>query len=146
MHQLIIHRLYLEQSTLGVVQLNGQSICFTLELPWLDNQRLISCIPEGVYLLQPRYSERFKAHIEIACVPNRSFILFHPANNVEHELKGCIAPIRQILHPCWGNGSRLAMRKLLLVLQPLLLDCEMYVSIQQATDTAIIELIKKGKL
>ena len=35
--------------TLGAMFDGDERICETLELPWRDNQRGISCIPEGIY-------------------------------------------------------------------------------------------------
>lgn len=64
--------------------------CFTLELPWKDNQRKISCIPAGRYKVVPRFSQRFNNHLHILDVPERTFILIHEANFV-HQLEGCIA-------------------------------------------------------
>ena len=33
--------------TFGVLIKDGVPLCVTLELPWRDNERSISCIPEG---------------------------------------------------------------------------------------------------
>ena len=73
---------------------------------------MISCIPEGKYLLQKRYSKKFKWHIEIVNVSNRSSILFHPANNAIKELNGCIAPVTKISGAGLGLLSRKAFAKL----------------------------------
>ena len=68
----------------------------TLELPWLNNQKGISCIPKGDYILRPRYSEKYKDHYIILNNSSqdhpypRTFILIHPANYVT-QLRGCIA-------------------------------------------------------
>lgn len=61
----------------------------TLELPWLENQRNISCIPYGNYLVKPRFSEKYEWHYEIQDVPDRSLILFH-WGNYKKDTKGCI--------------------------------------------------------
>ena len=45
-------------------------------------------------------------------VPNRKFILFHPANNAQKELQGCIAPVTQLSGPGLGLMSRKAFTKL----------------------------------
>ncbi|MNR61353.1 hypothetical protein D3C85_1830900 [compost metagenome] len=39
---------------------------------------------------------------------NRDFILFHPANNAQKELKGCIAPVTKLSGPGLGLQSRQA--------------------------------------
>lgn len=62
----------------------------TLELPWKDNERRISCIPEGEYEVIKRFSEKYGDHFHILGVPDRSYILMHNANFVR-QLKGCIA-------------------------------------------------------
>ena len=41
---LIIRDTFTEKSTIGRLFINGESFCDTLENPWLDNQRNISCI------------------------------------------------------------------------------------------------------
>jgi hypothetical protein len=42
----------------------------------------------------------------------RSAILFHPANNAEKELRGCIAPVSELTGQGTGKNSRLAFEKL----------------------------------
>jgi hypothetical protein len=64
--------------------------CYTLELPWKDNQRRVSCIPQGTYKAVKHRSPKFGNSIWIKDVPNRSEILIHPANYVR-QLLGCIA-------------------------------------------------------
>lgn len=70
----------------------------TIELVWKDNEPRVSCIPEGVYDLEPSlwHSHNNKPVWEIKNVPNRSRILIHPANYAsgKHvQLLGCIAPV-----------------------------------------------------
>jgi hypothetical protein len=64
--------------------------CFTLELPWKNNERKVSCIPTGEYDIVPRWSQKYTNHLHILDVPNRDFILIHEANFVR-QLEGCIA-------------------------------------------------------
>jgi hypothetical protein len=95
MLKLALHRLIkLEDRTLGrliVFKDNDIVATFaTLELPWKNNQRNISCIPSAFYNVVPRYSEKFKNHLHILDVPNRSWILFHAAN-WPRDIEGCIA-------------------------------------------------------
>lgn len=63
----------------------------TLELPWNNNQKRISCIPEGTYKVVAHVSPKFGKCFHVLNVPNRSEILIHPANMVS-QLLGCIAP------------------------------------------------------
>lgn len=144
--KLELHRHYAPEATHGVLLLNGRPCCFVLELPWLANQNSISCIPEGVYPLQQRYSPRFKEHLELLNVHGRSAILIHPANNAQRDLKGCLAPVSEFLAVGWGARSRIAMQKLLLVVQKALATEPVSLCIQQASDEKIINLIKTGKL
>ena len=68
-------------------------MCDTLENPWKDNQRNISCIPEGEYpvrLRLPRESAtREYVHLLVQDVPNRDWILFH-RGNFPKDTSGCI--------------------------------------------------------
>jgi hypothetical protein len=110
---LVLSRTYFPTGTNGVLRCAGQIICYTIELPWHTNERLISCIPEGCYAVRKRYSARFKWHLEILGVANRKYILIHPANNALLELKGCIAPVTSFAGPGVGLRSRKAYYKLL---------------------------------
>lgn len=63
----------------------------TLELPWLNNARNISCIPKGLYLVKWSYTWRFPFGVyQIQNVKRRTGIDFHVAN-YNTSLKGCIA-------------------------------------------------------
>lgn len=85
-----------EKVTLGICTVVDQdnNVMFTsesLELPWKDNERNISCVPEGIYPLKLEYSGHFKKDLwELYEVPNRSECKFHVANYVR-QLNGCIA-------------------------------------------------------
>ena len=109
---LILQRKYFPEGTNGILRCDGKLICNTIELPWKENVRRVSCIPEGKYFLRKRYSVKFKWHIEIQDVVGRSLILFHPANNALKELNGCIAPVTKISGPGLGLKSRKAFLKL----------------------------------
>ena len=90
---LLIRDTFSEKSTTGELFLNGERICDTLENSWQDNQRNISCIPEGVYpvrLRLPRESgTRDYLHLLVQEVPNRDWILFHRGNTAK-DTSGCI--------------------------------------------------------
>lgn len=72
--------------------------CKTLELPWKDNEKQISCIPEGKYPVKIRYSKKYGTHLHIQNVPNRDLILIHWGNfagsknpkSGTADIKGCI--------------------------------------------------------
>ena len=90
---LLIRNTFSKKSTIGELFINGERICDTLENPWVDNQRNISCIPEGVYpvrLRLPRESAtRDYLHLLVQEVPNRDWILFHRGNTAK-DTSGCI--------------------------------------------------------
>jgi hypothetical protein len=109
---LVLNRIYFPEGTQGVLEWNGTLICYTIELPWLGNQRRISCIPEGEYILQLRYSSKFKWHFLLIDVPGRDLILIHPANDAKLELLGCIAPVTVHTGIGKGSASRKALEKL----------------------------------
>ena len=90
---LLIRDTFSDKSVLGELHLNGERMCDTLENPWLDNQRNISCIPEGEYKVRlrlPRESAtRHYIHLLVKDVPNRDWILFHRGNTAK-DTRGCI--------------------------------------------------------
>jgi hypothetical protein len=77
--------------TLGVLLINGRAECLTLELPWRDNQRNVSCIPAGRYTCRMFTRPNGNREYEVSNVPGRSSILFHPGNTVR-DIQGCILP------------------------------------------------------
>ena len=90
---LLIRDTFSENSVIGELFLNGERMCDTLENPWKDNQRNISCIPEGEYKVRlrlPRESaSRDYLHLLVQDVPNRDWILFHRGNTAK-DTSGCI--------------------------------------------------------
>ena len=85
-------RLSNDRQTTGVL-FNEQldELCKILELPWKNNERSVSCIPEGEYRVVAHKSPKFGHCFWVRYVPNRSEILIHPANYTR-ELLGCLAP------------------------------------------------------
>ena len=90
---LILRDTFTEESTIGELFLNGERFCDTLELPFRDNQRSVSCIPAGEYKVRlrlPRESAtRDYVHLLVQDVPNRDYILFHRGNSAK-DTRGCI--------------------------------------------------------
>lgn len=110
--ELVLHRAYFSEGTNGTLFCSDHFLCHTIELPWKENKRTISCIPEGRYEVVSRFSKRFKNHLLIKGVSKRRLILFHPANNALKELEGCIAPVTHLSGVGKGLYSKDAMRKL----------------------------------
>lgn len=52
----------------------------TLEPPWRNNEKQVSCIPAGVYKVLPRWSAKYANHFHVQDVDGRSFILLHVGN------------------------------------------------------------------
>lgn len=69
--------------TFGSIKLSwvaGYKPLHSIELPWLDNKRGISCIPSGVYKCVPYSSAKYKNVWQVLDVPNRTAILIHSGN------------------------------------------------------------------
>ena len=84
------------QGTNGILTLDDHHVCYTIELPWRDNRKGLSCIPKGKYSLETRWSPHHGNHLLVEKVPGRTCILLHPANDALTQLKGCIAPVSQL--------------------------------------------------
>lgn len=65
--------------------------CVGLELPWKENKRRISCIPDGTYKAIKHQSPKFGKSFWLQNVPNRSEILIH-AGNYNTDTLGCLLP------------------------------------------------------
>ncbi len=63
--------------------------CMTLELPWENNTRNISCIPAGEYDAVQYLSRKFGSVVWIKHVDERSGIEIHPGNYTR-QIRGCI--------------------------------------------------------
>lgn len=63
--------------------------CKTLELPWRNNQRQLSCIPTGTYKAIKHNSPKFGNTLWLQDVPNRYEILIHYGNYYFNST-GCI--------------------------------------------------------
>lgn len=99
-----IKREYLDAETLGTLTVfdddGGIAFnCKTLELPDRGNQRKISCIPEGEYIVVKRKAHELRKydHFHIKDVPDRDWILIHTGNKISHIL-GCILVGDKFVH------------------------------------------------
>lgn len=63
----------------------------TIEPPYLNNQKFISCINSGDYWVYRHVSPKFGDCFKIQKVPKRSNILFHPGS-FKKNTKGCVLP------------------------------------------------------
>lgn len=97
---------------MGVFYIEGKPRFITLELPWRNNEKSISCIPVGKYKAKRVNSPRFGKTFKILNVPNRSEILIHPGNEVK-DTQGCILVGNRILDFDFISGSRDSFRSLM---------------------------------
>ncbi len=87
---LTIKRWYHNDCTVGRLTLSGSAFqCFTLELPWLENESNVSCIPKGTYKAFKRTSQRNGSVFELRNVQQRSSIQCH-SGNYTRQIQGCI--------------------------------------------------------
>jgi Family of unknown function (DUF5675) len=110
--ELELLRTYYPEGTNGKILSQGGLIAYCIELPWKNNLTQVSCIPEGRYELEKRWSPKFLRHLQVMDVEDRDLVLIHPANDALHDLKGCIAPVSFLTAPGKGIGSRVALKKL----------------------------------
>lgn len=75
----------------GLICKDKKPICHTYELPWRENNRNVSCIPDGTYRVIKASSPRFGSVFYFRDVPGRSGILIHPGNKAA-DTQGCILP------------------------------------------------------
>lgn len=117
MDQLLLCRSHFKEGTNSALFYNGEFVCFMIELPWRKNFRRISCIPDGFYKVRKRYSQRFNHHFIVQGVPQRDYILIHPANYALKELEGCLAPVTNLTDIGKGSLSKKALERLFEVLE-----------------------------
>ena len=96
--------------TLGVLKLSNHILAYTLELPWKQNKRNISCIPFGTYEIIRHSSPRHGFSFWLQNVPKRSEILIH-AGNFTKDIRGCIL-VGESINYCRTYSSQNAMRLL----------------------------------
>ena len=84
-----IRSMSLNSHTIGKLSVDKEFFCYTLELPWLDNAKNVSCIPTGDYKIKMVNSPRFGSCYQIMNVDNRTHILIHAGNTVD-DIEGCI--------------------------------------------------------
>lgn len=95
-----------EEGTFGVLIDEDQPFCLTLERKWLNNMKSMSCIPDGEYLCRRVQTPKHGNTFEITGVPDRSAILFHKGNIMEHS-EGCVI-LGEEFEPLEGHQAVLA--------------------------------------
>lgn len=103
-----------ENGTFGVLLKNNIPLCVTLEDPWNDNKKNISCIPNGTYKAFSYNGTKYKNVWILDNVEDRYAILIHQGNTIQ-DTRGCI-----LVGQRYGElddkpavlGSRLALNSL----------------------------------
>lgn len=68
-----------DQGTFGIFNTNDFK-CHSVELPWRDNTKRISCIPVGEYKCELILTNRYGYAYWVRDVPGRSEVLIHGGN------------------------------------------------------------------
>lgn len=105
-------------ATYGVMIIGDKPEFVTLEESWRDNERMISCIPQGRYTIKLHRSPKFGLCYKVLNVPERDEILIH-VGNTSADTTGCI-----LLGQRYGQvgdrygimGSRLAVDRFMVLM------------------------------
>ena len=97
MHIKLVRAHRVLEATYGVLIVEDSPLCLTLELPWLNNEPFVSCIPTGAYTCKRVQSPKWGDTFEVADVPGRTHILFHWGNSYKNS-KGCVLLGRSFSH------------------------------------------------
>lgn len=87
--ELIRVAMSLDFGTTGVLKFEGVPFALTMERPWLNNQKGISCVPEGTWMNKRVTSPKFGDTFELVGVNGRDKILYH-RGNIQDDSHGCI--------------------------------------------------------
>ena len=87
---LVIKRIAMnEDGTFGVLMEGTVPFALTLERPWRNNMRNVSCIPQGIYICEKYTSPKYGETFQVMNVQDRNYILFHKGN-IDDDTHGCI--------------------------------------------------------
>lgn len=75
--------------TFGILRLQKEVFCVTLEPPDRLNEPFVSSIPAQQYIMERDISRSYGETFKVQNVPNRTWIFFHPGNYI-HNTEGCI--------------------------------------------------------
>ena len=78
-----------DKCTRGVLLIDNEIFCVTLENPWKKNVPDISCIPIGLYKVERKLSPKWGDKFQVMGVTGRTHIVIHNGN-VEANTLGCI--------------------------------------------------------
>ena len=108
-----------DERTLGTLEI-GDHVFRTIERPWRDNEKYVSCIPAGTYELDSHSGSKYPDTFVLLDVPDRTAILIHCGNRASHS-QGCI--IVGMTHGKWGEedvviSSKAAMQHIRSLVSP----------------------------
>ena len=86
--KLVLKRIYLPSYTFGTLYIDGEYFGYTLEPPWQNNKKNVSCIPSGTYKIIPAKHKNYVAY-EVLDVSERKHIKIHIGNWIS-DTTGCI--------------------------------------------------------
>lgn len=109
-----------EGCTMGYLAVNGEIICYTLELPWLNNKNDISSIPNGHYNGYIRADGTKGWRIELYNVPDRKSVQIHIGNYTDQTTGCTLVGKRASLDQCAVFESQKAMNSIREKIEPLL--------------------------
>lgn len=95
---------YTENGTYGRLSMGAFS-CYSLELPWKNNEPRVSCVPEGLYELERGWFKGFYENYALLGVAGRWAIEIHIGNEAA-DTEGCILLGRRT----WGVNSQWGIR------------------------------------
>lgn len=114
LERFIDHARHPAMGCVGELYKDGNFLAYTMEQPWKDNTRFISCVPSGQYEIEPINTP---SHGDTGVLVNhdlnvyalqteaenggRYACLIHPAN-WSHQLQGCIALGEKLT---WGKNK-----------------------------------------
>ena len=87
----------------GELYVNGDFLCYTLELPWFWNTEYKSCVPNGTYGAFVRHDGHLGWRIQLTGTAPRTYVQIHvgkwPRNSVGCVLVGMSLAAGQLLNP-----------------------------------------------
>lgn len=93
-----------DEGTFGIMTFGGNTV-FTVELPWRDNAKRVSCIPEAIYVCRMVRSPKFGNIYGVMDVVDRANVLIHSANLAGDESLGYTTQLRGCIAPCLRLGK-----------------------------------------
>lgn len=108
--QAVLLRSYTQNITFGHLILDNEFICHFFELPWRNNKKGISCIPEGEYRFKiiDRHEHFGLCYYCETEINGRSEIFIHTANTTD-QIRGCLVPVTTLRSDIGGDSSKMAL-------------------------------------